>query len=184
MKLKLFIITLIAISFAVTGLLGGCGGKKKNNADEPRDNTISIQIWDGDNTENIYWGTTTGGIEAGAGYDNDDNLIWLAVTREIDNGGLSTDTLYVLSGVTGGNDQRIKCYDYLEDYVNFDATSSKSNIAKLTHLTYHVWRTTSYNTTGESTINITTEDGRKTWFTVKVVNSVDDMPEFIPNPPA
>ena len=42
MKLKLFIIMLIAISFAMMGVLSGCGGNSGGNADEPRDETIKI----------------------------------------------------------------------------------------------------------------------------------------------
>ena len=180
MKLKLFIIMLIAISFAVTGLLGGCGGKKKNTADEPRDDTIGILINKGQNTKYTMWGTADG-QGALAGYDDDYNMLWLVVTRKVDNGDLSTDTLYVLAGVTGGNDQIVECYDLSkDDYVDFDATSSKSNIAKLERIDSSCWRTTSYNTTDESTINITTANGKKTWFKVIVVNSVDDMPEFTP----
>ena len=180
MKLKLFIITLIAISFAVTGLLGGCYGKKKNNADEPRDNTIAIQVDKGENTD---WGTA-GGKKALAGYDGDDKLIWLIVTREINNNDMSTDTLYVLSGVTGGNDQEIKCYDTVrEDYVDFDAASSKSNIAELKQIDSACWFTTSYNKTGEAKVGIETKNGRKSWFTVIVVDDMDDAPGFAPNPP-
>jgi len=183
MKLKLFIIALIAISFAVTGLLGGCGGKKKNTADEPRDDTICISINKGQNTKYTMWGTADG-QGALAGYDDDDNLIWLSVCIIADNGDLSTDTLYVLAGVTGGNDQIVECYDLSkDDYVDFDATSSKSNIAKLERIDSSCWRTTSYNTTGESTINIKTADGKKTWFTVIVVDGMSAAPEFIPDVP-
>ena len=183
MKLKLFIITLIAISFAVTGLLGGCGGKKKNNADEPQDKTFNVLVLEGNNTNKMLY-RTVDGTSFCTGYDDGDNIIWLAIDRDNGNGYTATDTLYVLSGVEGGNDQVIVCTDKYSTPINFTATSSKSNIAKLEQLSSAFWSTTSYDETGESTINITTADGRKTWFTVKVVNSVDDMPEFIPNPPA
>jgi len=180
MKLKLFIITLIAISFAVTGLLGGCGGKKKNTADEPRDDTICAEVFHGgamtDSSKN-KWGYTNDGKSVCAGYSTDNNLIWLAVCRDMPDGCISVDTLYVLS--IPGNSQLLQCYDIALDHkIDFTATSSKSNIAKLTQLDSETWSTTSYNTTGESTINIKTADGRKTWFKVKVVDDMNDAPTF------
>jgi len=177
MKLKLFIITLIAVSFAVTGLLGGCGGKK--NKDSKRDYTIIIDVSNGENTDVKKWNYTTDGDNATGGYDDGANLIWLAVYKEFDNGYLYLDTLYVLSGVAGGNDQIISCAEvFEEEYIDFTATSSKSNIAKLIQSSYR-YSTTSYDETGEAKISIKTKDGRKTWFTVIVVDDMNDAPEFI-----
>jgi|GEM_PF-1036248 len=187
MKLKLFIITLIAISFAVTGLLGGCGGKK--NKDEPQDKTLDVFVNEGDNTYYAKWGTVDGKV-ALAGYDDDDNLIWLAVYRENNNNYISADTLYVLSGVTGGNDQIISCGDNsIETYVDFTAKSSKSNIAELDGPyadSYGdiCYSTTSYDETGTAKIRITTANGKKTWFTVIVVDGMSAAPTFTPDPPS
>ena len=173
MKLKLFIITLIAISLAVTGLLGGCGGKK--NKDSKRDNTICAEVFNGGAM--TKWGYTNDAKRVCAGYSTDNNLIWLAVCRDMPDGCISVDTLYVLS--IPGNSQILQCYDIaLDDKIDFTATSSDSAIAKLTQLDSKTWSTTSYNTTGESTINIKTADGRKTWFKVKVVDDMDEAPTF------
>ena len=159
MKLKLFIVMLIAVSFAVTGLLGGCSGKKKKTADEPRDDSISIRVWGGDNTNDIREGITTDGDYAIGGYDDGANLIWLAVRRNINNNELSVDTLYVLSGVTSGNDQKFGCSDVVHSWVDFTATSSKSNIAELNEFYDEIgiyYSTTSYDETGTAKISITT----------------------------
>ena len=184
MKLKLFIIMLIAVSFAVTGLLGGCGGKKNK---DKQDDSISIQIYSGQSTKYTHRGSITDGTEALAGYDSADNLIWLAVYRKININKWSTDTLYVLSGVEGGNDQDFYCYGITtHNYLNFTATSFNSNIAKLNGPYDDIdgdpcYSTTSYDTTGEAKISITTANGKKTWFTVIVVDDMDEAPEFTPN---
>jgi len=181
MKLKLFIVMLIALSLAVTGLLGGCSGGKKNK--DKQDGSIVIGIESLGQSTEYTCPVTADKKFALAGYDDDDNLIWLVVYKKLNDGYVSIDTLYVLSGVEGGNDQNFECYDSSKkDYVDFTATSSKSNIAKLKQLDSKTWSTTSYDETGEAEIHITTIDGRKTWFTVKVVGSVDDMPEFTPAP--
>ena len=180
MKLKLFIITLIALSLAVTGLLGGCGGSKNKDT---RDKTISIEVDKGEKTKYTDWGTA-GGKKAYAGYGYDNKLIWLVLSRKIDNDSVSTDTLYVLSGVAEGNDQKIFCKDVVDKYyVDFTPTSDDDSIAELNgphsdsegDMYYY---TTSYDETGEAKISIETENGKKTWFKVIVVDSRNKIPEF------
>ena len=177
MKLKLFIVTFIALSLAVTGVLGGCGDKNK---DGKRDNTIIVSIMNGENTDIRSVGKVDNNI-AVAGYTGDEKLLWVAVYRMtgVQEGYL--DTLYVLSGVIPENDQIIMCMDRLtEEIINFTATSSKSSIASLENMISNKYLSTSRYTTGEAKISIETADHRKTWFKVIVVDKLAYMPTFIP----
>jgi len=100
----------------------------------------------------------------------------MAVYRDVQDD-ISVDTLYVLS--IPKNNQVINCWDTIEeDYINFDATSSKTDISSLQKLTDNEYSVIPGNT-GKAKISIVAEDGRKTWFNVIVVDDADDMPDFV-----
>ena len=191
MKLKLFIITLIAISFAVTGLLGGCGGKNKDK----RDTSIVVDASlrgcenipgtaDGKNAYLLY--------EEAKGEISSDQIAGL-VTVVIDESKKTVyiDTMYLLSGKIKNDNFGITLFNIdingmSKKSLNFTATSSNSSVVSLSRADESkkvkvecIYYVTAHSK-GTATISIKSEDGRKTWFTVKVVDSVDDLPKFTP----
>ena len=191
MKLKLFIIMLIAISFAVTGLLGGCGGKNKDK----RDTSIVVEPLGLDNIDGtvdgkyavfLYEGAKGGGISS-------DQIAGLA-TVVIDESGKTgyVDTMYLLSGKIKNDNLIIALLDVgimkkELTFIDFTATSSNSSVVSLTRgdeskkeENVECFYFVNTHSKGTAKISIKSEDGRKTWFTVKVVDSVDDLPKFTP----
>ena len=188
MKLKLFIIMLIAISFAVTGLLGGCGGKNKDK----RDTSIAVEALgldkidgtaDGKYAVLLYERAKGGGISS----DHIAGLVTFVIDESKKTG--YVDTMYLLSGKIKNDNFGIALRNvgiYMES-IDFTATSSNSSVVSLTRgdeskkeenveCFYYV----TAHSKGTATISIKSDDGRKTWFTVKVVDSVDDLPKFTP----
>ena len=192
MKLKLFIIMLIAISFAVTGLLGGCGGKNKDK----RDTSIVVDAL-GFKDNRIY-GTADGKnayllYEEAKGEISSDQIAGI-VTIVIDESGKTgyVDTMYLLSGKIKNDNFGITLFNIdingmSKKSLNFTATSSNSSVVSLSRgeeskkeKNVECFYFVNTHSKGTATISIKSEDGRKTWFTVKVVDSVDDLPKFTP----
>ena len=168
MKLKLFIITIIVASFAMIGLLGGCGGNSGRNG---QDNSIAIDMTTPDNTTHS-WGTVNG--ERALTYHKDGEILFLLVYRTLDDNELTIDTVYTTNGKT----MRISCSDLpTTDRLDFTATSSDKSVAFLSQIGTDTYTVTA-GIAGKATISITTDDNRKTSFTVIVVDSESDMPDL------
>jgi len=169
MKLKLFIITIIVASFAMIGLLGGCGGGN-SGSNEQDDSSIAIGMITPDNTS-LSWGTVNG--ERALTYYKDGEILFLLVYDKE----LTIDTVYTTNEKTMG----ISCFDLPTTAIlDFTATSSDNSVAFLNQINTGIYTVTA-GIAGEATISITTDDNRKASLTVIVVNSVDDMPEFTPD---
>ena len=188
MKLKLFIITIIVASFAMIGLLGGCGGNSNRNTEESRDETIIL--WE---EVNLTWKLTsydshfvTVDLPNDATvYKDGSTVVSLTIsdvsTYHVDKiYSLHVDKIYLLPST---QNIAMSLRDMTNSvYSDFTATSSNDSIASIdyddTSLGYTVILIKAH-AVGTTRINITAEDGRKTWTDVIVVASASDMPTFV-----
>ena len=179
MKLKLFIITLIAISFSVIGLLVGCGGNSKNSGggvvDEPRDQTIKIGTsWSSQYFMSYLYHLN--GAYVGVLKTNDAAEIKsICVSKDPSNMPFDMVHIYLVSNTVDICQFVCRDSDDYYDEVDFTATSSKPSVVSVAELSADIWSVTSHNP-GEATINITIADNRKTWIKVTVVSSTADLP--------
>ena len=175
MKSKLFIIMLIAVSFAVIGMLSGCGDNSNNNGqntDELRDDTIRITYGSGFviADDGSFEGKYALAIYNDAAKTQMKHLIVSNTTTT----GLDTICIYTISNTAFKF--WLGCYES-DTNLNFTAESSDSSIVSVSLKSSTSYDLASHNT-GEATVNITTEDGRKTWVKVIVVDSYGDMPDL------
>jgi len=183
MKLKLFIM-LIALVIAVATLLGGCGGNGGNKNDD-RDNSIAVDILKHDSsaTVNVYSGNSNGRF-AKCGFDGSGDTMWMAVYREIINGKISVDTLYVLNAMD--NTQLFRCKDITVsdvDFIDFEAGSGNPTAVDWWRINSNTGMLLLTDTTsaGKATITVTTANNKTTWFDVISIDNITDFPSFDPH---
>jgi len=179
MKLKLFIITIIIASFAMIGLLGGCGGGSNGNTEEPRDSTIAL--WDEFNITTTLTSYSNANVKADGQharvYEDGGNIVGLTVAGNAITGHVGK--IYLLPST---QNIAMSLYDISNSTnIDFTATSSNASIASVDYDTsyIHTVMLVKAHTVGTTRINITAEDGRETWTDVIVVASASDMPTFV-----
>ena len=190
MKLKLFIITIIVASFAMIGLLGGCGGNSGCNGDggeivtdEPRDSRIILWsdpvITKALTSYDCYDATVDG--HSARVYKDGSTVVGLTVADDV--GYSHTDKIYLLPSTQ--NIAMFLVHTSAYARINFTATSSNSSIASVDYDTSGEFSYTimlvKAHSVGTTRINITSKEGSdsKTWTDVIVVKSASDMPTFV-----
>ena len=193
MKLKLFIVMLIAISLVTVSILGGCGNKSKGNrrggsVEQQQNRALQLTLMcDFGNDKEFY--------EQGYGYVDDLSYsyfistqsldaVFLSVSKPIDMGIRSVDTAYVLSGVRNLSLFTALNFWGLPDtgYTLASSNSSVISIGSEKDILGNYYTELNVNAVGTAKITATTGDGNKTWMTIHVVDSSDRIPTFTSDP--
>ena len=176
MKLKLLsIIITIALGITAIGLLGGCGGNSNRNTEEPRDETIAL--WDETTFTSYTYSIVKVDGRNAIVYKDGSAVVGLTISDNISTGHVGK--IYLLPST-----QNISMilYDITNNvHPDFTATSSNDSIASIDYDKLIGILTTiliKAHAVGTARINITAEDGRKTWTDVIVVDTVADFPAF------